>query len=521
MMLNIILNAKFNKIETPVIEISPLSWTKDSVTVTITGPEGYTIKYKKASEEYTEYTGAFEVSENTSITARLEKDGVISEEVTKNVENIDKLSPSVEKLIVSSVLQNSFLVNIKSTDTVSGIKSIKIYLNDIEEPIKIYTYEENSENKTNTVSETYKVENLDGHSYTIVEGTTYKVKAVVEDFAGNIVNSDEVEVTTKNENYKAAEITSLQGEALETPTQYSTLQDALDACPDSGKCTVSLLDDLNESVEVYDTKDITMDLNGKTLTGVRDNTIINYGKLNVINNTLDSESNPIGGIVSDDTAIKTTGTLQLGENDDSVTLSPSISGTSIGIDNTGTLKFYDGTIKGKRALKTSKTVITPDSKDIVSNNVDNTQILTIGTVADPEAKIDNIYFSKLSQAVTNAYDNSTVEVLRDIQTDSQIVTNEDQEFTLDLKGYNLNGTTTFTGAANEGIIVNNGTMLLTDTTDESVTDPTIDRTKYDYDIESNFVSDGEYSFDYSDGVLKSNNKGSDVGQETEDDGNQY
>ena len=518
---NIILNAKFNKIETPVIEISPLSWTKDSVTVTITGPEGYTIKYKKASEEYNEYTGAFEVSENTSITARLEKDGVISEEETKNVENIDKLSPSVEKLIVSSVLQNSFLVNIKSTDTVSGIKSIKIYLNDIEEPIKIYTYEENSENKTNTVSETYKVENLDGNSYTIVEGTTYKVKAVVEDFAGNIVNSDEVEVTTKNENYKAAEITSLQGETLETPTQYSTLQDALDACPDSGKCTVSLLDDLNESVEVYDTKDITMDLNGKTLTGVRDNTIINYGKLNVINNTLDSESNPIGGIVSDDTAIKTIGTLQLGENDDSVTLSPSISGTSIGIDNTGTLKFYDGTIKGKRALKTSKTVITPDSKDIVSNNVDNTQILTIGTVADPEAKIDNIYFSKLSQAVTNAYDNSTVEVLRDIQTDSQIVTNEDQEFTLDLKGYNLNGTTTFTGAANEGIIVNNGTMLLTDTTDESVTDPTIDRTKYDYDIESNFVSDGEYSFDYSDGVLKSNNKGSDVGQETEDDGNQY
>ncbi len=518
---NIILNAKFNKIETPVIEISPLSWTKDSVTVTITGPEGYTIKYKKASEEYTEYTGAFEVSENTSITARLEKDGVISEEVTKNVENIDKLSPSVEKLILSSVLQNSFLVNIKSTDTVSGIKSIKIYLNDIEEPIKIYTYEENSENKTNTVSETYKVENLDGNSYTIVEGTTYKVKAVVEDFAGNIVNSDEVEVTTKNENYKAAEITSLQGEALETPTQYSTLQDALDACPDSGKCTVSLLDDLNESVEVYDTKDIKMDLNGKTLTGVRDNTIINYGKLNVINNTLDSGSNPIGGIVSDDTAIKTTGTLQLGENDDSVTLSPSISGTSIGIDNTGTLKFYDGTIKGKRALKTSKTVITPDSKDIVSNNADNMQILTIGTVADPEAKIDNIYFSKLSQAVTNAYDNSTVEVLRDVQTDSQIVTNEDQKFTLDLKGYNLNGTTTFTGAANEGIIVNNGTMLLTDTTDESVTDPTIDRTKYDYDIESNFVSDGKYSFDYSDGVLKSNNKGSEIGQETEEDGNQY
>ena len=518
---NIILNAKFNKIETPVIEISPLSWTKDSVTVTITGPEGYTIKYKKASEEYTEYTGAFEVSENTSITARLEKDGVISEEVTKNVENIDKLSPSVEKLIVSSVLQNSFLVNIKSTDTVSGIKSIKIYLNDIEEPIKIYTYEENSENKTNTVSETYKVENLDGNSYTIVEGTTYKVKAVVEDFAGNIVNSDEVEVTTKNENYKAAEITSLQGETLETPTQYSTLQDALDACPDSGKCTVSLLDDLNESVEVYDTKDITMDLNGKTLTGVRDNTIINYGKLNVINNTLDSESNPIGGIVSDDTAIKTTGTLQLGENDDSVTLSPSISGTSIGIDNTGTLKFYDGTIKGKNALKSTTIAKTPSSYNIVSITNNGIQSLTLGTIDDPEARINNIYFDKLSQAISTANNEDTVKLLKNVTVDSQMVTDENQTFTFDMNGYSIDGTTTYTDAEYDGLLVNKGNMTLTDTSDDVVKGDSVDKEKYDYDISDKFVSDGEYSFDYENGVLTSNNKDTEYGQAQEDDGKTY
>ena len=518
---NIILNAKFNKIETPVIEINPTNWTKDSVTVTITGPEGYTIKYKKASEEYTEYTGAFEVSENTSITARLEKDGVISEEVTKNVENIDKLSPSVEKLIISSVLQNSFLVNIKSTDTVSGIKSIKIYLNDIEEPIKIYTYEENSENKTNTVSETYKVENLDGNSYTIVEGTTYKVKAVVEDFAGNIVNSDEVEVTTKNENYKAAEITSLQGEVLETPTQYSTLQDALDACPDSGKCTVSLLDDLNESVEVYDTKDITMDLNGKTLTGVRDNTIINYGKLNVINNTLDSESNPIGGIVSDDTAIKTTGTLQLGENDDSVTLSPSISGTLIGIDNTGTLKFYDGTIKGKNALKSTTIAKTPSSYNIVSITNNGIQSLTLGTIDDPEARINNIYFDKLSQAISTANNEDTIKLLKNVTVDSQMVTDENQTFTFDMNGYSIDGTTTYTDAEYDGLLVNKGNMTLTDTSDDVVKGDSVDKEKYVYDISDKFVSDGEYSFDYADGVLTSNNKDTEYGQAQEDDGKTY
>lgn len=61
-------------------------------------------------------------------------------------------------------------------------------------------------------------------------------------------------------------------------TYYKTLTDAVKAADNA---TVTLLKDVTEDVTIPAGKTITLDLNGKTLTNVKDHTILNNGNLTI------------------------------------------------------------------------------------------------------------------------------------------------------------------------------------------------------------------------------------------------
>ena len=72
--------------------------------------------------------------------------------------------------------------------------------------------------------------------------------------------------------------------------------------------------DAKESVEVLEGQDITLDINGKTITGVRNYTIQNSGNLIIVD-----KANEAGSILNkDDTALRNinNGLLQLGKNEE-------------------------------------------------------------------------------------------------------------------------------------------------------------------------------------------------------------
>ena len=89
-------------------------------------------------------------------------------------------------------------------------------------------------------------------------------------------------------------------------------------------------------------------MNGKTITSDQSVTITNAGNLTII----DSSGMNVAKIASTTgVAIKNTGTLTLGEDGEVVSKEIiTIEGQTYGIENSGTLNFYDGTIIGTTAI---------------------------------------------------------------------------------------------------------------------------------------------------------------------------
>jgi len=103
--------------------------------------------------------------------------------------------------------------------------------------------------------------------------------------------------------------------------EYATLTDAVTAA--NAGDTVTLLTDAAEDVVIPDGKDITLDLNGKTLTNAGSDTITNYGKLTVIGaGTVDNITHAKAALINNNngTAVLSGGTFtrskEAGKNPD-------------------------------------------------------------------------------------------------------------------------------------------------------------------------------------------------------------
>lgn len=126
---------------------------------------------------------------------------------------------------------------------------------------------------------------------------------------------------------------------------YKMLADAVAAA--QGGATVKLLKDVTEDVVIPADKTITLDLNGKKLTNIRDNTITNHGKIEIIDKTgkgvVDNITNAKTAITNDGTVVLRGGTYtrsqEAGKDKDN---GGGNSYYTILNDNGGSLTIYDG-----------------------------------------------------------------------------------------------------------------------------------------------------------------------------------
>ena len=124
---------------------------------------------------------------------------------------------------------------------------------------------------------------------------------------------------------------------------YRSLQEAVLACGAEGTILIANTTEIPETILIKPETNITIELNGCTLTfNVEEYAIQNNGNLTIKGSG--SLINSVGGVIDN------IGELTIGESTDSVSEEPKIIGTTTGIKNTGTINFYDGEISGQTAV---------------------------------------------------------------------------------------------------------------------------------------------------------------------------
>ena len=413
---NITIKSSFELVESPIIENTPIEWTKENVKVTITtNHNDYSYMYKIDDGEYQNYNGEFTVDKNCTVIAKSIKENVESEVTTKEITNIDKILPEIKEITEENITTKSFDIKVKGQDNESGLSEIRIYKN--EELMVSYPY---TERLNEEKEETYSLTGLE-------ENTTYKIKVELIDKVGNINVSEEKEITTLKR-VIVSRIIGRNNSLYESEEEYElfeSLEEAVTSCG-SNECTIEMVLDTKESVNVLEGQEIKLELNGKTVTGVRDYTIENSGELIIV----DKEDTEGGIINNTDTAIKNIGNgiLQIGENEEPLSVSttkPNIVGTTYGIyteEETSKLKFYDGKIEGNVAIQGN----VDDTPYLYNAKITNEghQVATLSILVEAEAKMTGgKYYTKLSNAVSETksgtYEESNKSILSTAKSTTQ------------------------------------------------------------------------------------------------------
>lgn len=283
---------------------TPATWTNRKVTVTLPTKSGYETKYTTDKTEPTlsssKYTNEFEVSKNTMINYAFSDGTNIGEMGTLNVINIDTVEPVIEaiKSAVSSTISTEAKLSTTVNDANSGLSKIVWQWGTTTSfgSSKTDTYTEMNGSTTGTKESVTATCELKGLS----AGTKYYARVIVYDVAGNPNTSSTIEFTTG------------AGVAQVGDTIYTSLQNAITATTTG---TVKMLSNttISTTVSIAAGKNITLNLNGKTIAGANKIvTIRNAGKLTVTG----------------------TGTIS------------QINANAIYNDTTGTVIFNSGTLKG-------------------------------------------------------------------------------------------------------------------------------------------------------------------------------
>ncbi len=231
---------------------APSAWTKEDVTVTITYPniEGTTKQYSTNGTSWTDTDSSVQTvtvsTNNTTVYARLiDNTNQTSENATHTVTNIDKLPPNI------------------FTPTASGAGDIDVNM------IKVTATTSDVANETNGASgiKNYKFSKDNGATWTpeqtsnvytftgLTSNTTYNIKVMVTDNALNEIISN------------VAAIKTLEAVAKIGTTEYSSIQKAFNAAPDNTATTVLLLKTTTESPTLAAAKNVTFNMDSKTVTG--------------------------------------------------------------------------------------------------------------------------------------------------------------------------------------------------------------------------------------------------------------
>ena len=165
---------------------------------------------------------------------------------------------------------------------------------------------------------------------------------------------------------------------------------------------------------------------------------------------------------------KSTGVINLGTKGDGIVsnTSPSINAGTYGISNTnGKFYFYDGRIEGGTSAMETNSIITAREENTELLYEENDKILTLTTEPMDIAKIGEVTYSSLQDAINAAgTEKTTIELLRGIQYTNQdvsIAIAENQDITLDLKGFSI------VADFEDAVFTNQGKLKITDTTEEA------------------------------------------------------
>ena len=185
--------------ETIILTQDRKEWTNGNVLVTIkytTTP--YEVEYSINGEDWTKSTQSGErilIEKNTTVYARLTDGNNVGESTSLEITNIDKTIPTVEKYEMLETNSDGFTVRIQTADDLSGISSVTWYMR------KQGTLEYTQAKETYTVQEGLEAgtkELTKEKTYTGLEqGTTYQVYAQVYDVAGNKIETEIIDITTK------------------------------------------------------------------------------------------------------------------------------------------------------------------------------------------------------------------------------------------------------------------------------------------------------------------------------------
>ncbi len=446
------LYAEFEEILPPVISHTPTMWTNEDVTVTLTknanvlDDTGYTYLYKLVNGSYNTYSAPFAVSENTTITAKGSKSDVDSVVTNHEIVNIDKLNPSITLFSLNAVNRNSATLNVNIVDNESGVDYYEIYKDNVkigEKRLECYTettFDEYEACRANFPAEretTYTVTGL-------TQTTTYIFKIKAFDKAGNFVFSDDLEVTTTTPRivarligYNNSLFTDTVDEntgAVITPKEdkyinFESLEEAFDYedlydCKNV-QCTIQMVTGTNESVQVLEGQNLTLDLNGQVVSGISEEyTIKNNGDFTLIEST--QEGLTPGKLINTNgvALLNKTGshfTMGEGYSDRLVsnslvsTTKPYIYGETVGVKSEANAYFtmFDGKIVAPQSQTPGYGAVngrvtgTEYSYAAVSNPMTDSgrdyQVVTLNVLVSPEARInESVYYSKLGSAMEAA-----------------------------------------------------------------------------------------------------------------------
>ena len=186
------------------------------------------------------------------------------------------------------------------------------------------------------------------------------------------------------------------------------------------------------------------------------------GIISKITNNNKGTINIIGGSVnnSDGTAIYnySGGIVTLGTDDEDVSTSiPQITGSTYGIENSGTFNFYDGIITGTTKAISGSVTKVPENYKVSLSPDETTATLDINATADSIASVGGIYYDTLQSAINAAAQSSEpVELHKDIELTSQVTIEQNKTVTINLNACSI----TYNGI--NSAILNNGTLTITD-----------------------------------------------------------
>ena len=448
------LYSSFEEVLSPKISHLPTMWTNSNVTVTIEKNDsldddtGYSYLYKTEESTYSDYENPFTVNENTTVIAKSVKQNVDSVVSNHEIVNIDKLNPTITLFSENTVNKNSATLNVGVRDDESGINYYEVYQDNIKVGEKHFEcYNETTFDEYEICRKDLPAERVNTYTVTgLTQSTTYRFKIKAYDKAGNYVLSDEIEVTTTTPQI-VARLIGYNNELFEDTVDPSTgdvivpkedkyinfesLAEAFDYedlydCKNV-QCTIQMVLGTNESVEVLEGQNLTLDLNGKVVSGVNNEyTIKNNGEFTLIESTPET-SDPGKLINTQGVALlnKTGASFTLGEGyaDREVLTSivsitrPYIYGETVGVKNekNGNFSFFDGiivapatTISGQGAVNGEVTAAeysyTPSSNGRTIDDR-NYQEVTLSKIIDPEARVNKgIYYNLLTSAMSNVKD---------------------------------------------------------------------------------------------------------------------